>query len=87
MKTTKTRWHPVNRCAKCKAILYDSEIAYSGGVCPRCGNISGTELVETKRIAVRKITHAPTFHEWLFKGLRTQVVYEEKDSDGNTKFL
>lgn len=46
------RFVSVSRCIKCKEQLTQKEVMYSGGVCPRCGNVGSPTVVATVTRAV-----------------------------------
>lgn len=62
-------------CAKCNSKLTHNELCYMGGVCPECGNISGTSIIDHNVRARRWID---TSSGWLF--WRKNGYYEFADN-------
>ncbi len=67
----------VQSCPVTEEDLTHDEFAYSGGVCPRCGNTTGDSLTHVMHLTGRYMR--PNILEWLMGERATFVITKEKE--------
>ena len=57
-------WYGFDVCVKCESRLNESQKMYSGGVCPKCGNVTHGTIVSTTKVVLKEIKHHPWWRFW-----------------------
>lgn len=58
------RWFTAYRCVACKKWLSFSQVMYSLGTCPKCGNHDPGTVIDVEEVACRKVYRHPWWQFW-----------------------
>ncbi len=67
-------WIKTYKCIECKRCLSNYEVYYSDGVCPHCGYINNSTIIDYTPVVIRRVYK----RKWLI--FKTLVRIEVKES-------